>query len=636
MTQTTDTIQQATPEQATEQPAAHEVMRADTIPADHSMMAVPLARIRRNPSIDPRQHRNKARMASMLESFERDGIIQPITIRPVVRQEGDSADFEVVAGNTRFDGAVELGKATIPAIIRHVSAREAVVLAGVENMQRQDLSPIEEGHYAARLLAAEKNDYTEVCNLLDWSESKLKSRIMLTHVDEFVQNALVQGDLKIGHVELLAGVPQRQQKNIATKIIDEAISVAETKERLSKGTRQLAKACFTLDDCQGCRFNSSTIGDMFASAEGASKDYCSNAACWDEKTEKALSIIVTDAQAEYGTVLREKEVPADGYTTLEAHGDNGVGVEQKANCASCEHYGCIISTTFGTEGQIRGEQCFNLECHAEKVTQYRTAMSEASGGGASSAPVSEPTGASSATPAAEDGDAPSKSKPEKKKSAPLTPATLKRGIKKEAMSRFVQMGQDAISGSERVGVAIALLTLHGGFRSDFPATITEKADDVLKRLSTDAEALPPINANVTDNKALLLARLSVDELNAAITVLASLTVWRLDGDRLENHPPHQNAARYAQARNINRDSYLAVTPEYLKAQTKPGIIEDCKRSGFDAAYDAEHGEKAFLSLTKGKASDLLAAITAFTDAGDFDWHGYEPIGFAPDFYFDGV
>lgn len=624
MTQPIDTIQQVTTEQTTAQPAAHEIMPAGAIPADHSMMAVPLTRIRRNTSIDPRKHRNKARLATMLESFKRNGILQPITIRPVESQEGDSADFEVVAGNTRFDGAVEIGMATIPALIRHVSAREAVVLAGVENMQRQDLSPIEEGHYAARLLVAEKNDYTEVCSLLDWSESKLKSRIMLTHVDEFVQNALVQGDLKIGHVELLAGVPQHQQSKIANKIIAEGISVAETKERLSKGTRQLAKACFTLDDCQGCRFNSSTIGDMFASSEGASKDYCSNAACWDEKTEKAISIIVTDAQAEYGTVLRENEVPTDGYTALEAHGDNGVGVEQKNNCASCEHYGCIINTTFGTEGQIRGEQCFNIECHAEKVTQYRTARANVSG-----------KGAPATAPAAGNSKANAQPKPEKK-NAPLTPETLKRGIKKEAMSRFVQMGQDAISGSERVGVAIALLSLHSGFRSDFPATITEKADDVLKRLSTDAEALPPISANVSDNKALLLARLSVDELNAAITVLASLTVWRLDSDLLENHPPHQNAARYAQARNINRDSYLAITPAYLKAQTKSGVIEDCKRSGFDAAYDAEYGEKAFLTLSKGKAGDLLAAITAFTDAGSFDWHGYEPIGFAPDFYFDGV
>lgn len=619
---------------------AYEVLPEGVIPPDHSMMVVPLSRIRRNPSTDPRQHRNKASKDGMLESIRRDGVIQPIIIRPVTPSEEGEADFEVVAGNTRFDLSLEAAKTTIPSLIRHIGVRDAAIMAGVENMQRADLSPVEEGLHAAKLLTHNNNDYDEVCKLLDWSDSKLKSRIMLTHVSLYVQNALVQGDLKIGHVELLSGIPKSQQDNIAKKIIEENISVAETKERLASGTRQLAKACFPLDDCQGCRFNSSTVMDMFASVEASKKDFCSNARCWDEKTTKTISVIATDASETYGMVVRENEVAHDSYVHLQANSENGVGAEQKANCASCQYYGCIISTTFGTEGKVYGEQCFNLQCHAEKVTEYRTALDKIDGrdvDGASATPGDQADLTNTPSPAgAAESSKPAK-KEEPKKTAPLSPATLKRGIKQEAFNRFVKMGEDALAGSERLGTAIALLTLQATFRKDYPEEITARATRILKRLETDAQSMESINPEVIDNKAMLLARLSTEELTTAITALASLTVWKRDtSQQMENHAPHQNAARYAQACKINRASYLAVTAEYLKAQTKSGVITDCQRSGFAEAYDSKHGEKAFSTLSKGKAGDLIKAIDAFVQEGGFDFHGYEPIGFAPEFYFEGM
>lgn len=636
--------------------SAHVVLCEGVIPPDGSMAAVPLHRIRRNSKIDPRHHRNKAKLASMLDSFRRDGIIQPITIRPIESLE-DGTDFEVVAGNTRFDGALEIGLETIPALIRHISANEAVVLAGVENMQRQDLSPVEEGHHAARLLSVHHNDHSEVCKLLDWSESKLKSRVMLTHVTTFVQDALVQGDLKLGHVELLAGVPQEQQDRIAQKIIEEEVSVADAKERLGRGKRQLERACFPLDDCHSCRFNSSTMRDMFSSSADEKKGFCSNATCWDDKTQEALDIIVTDAKDDYGTVLRENEVPLDSYVGLVAEGEEGVGEAQKTACASCQHFGCIVNTTFGSEGKIKGDLCFNLECHAEKVQAYRTAkLAEASiTENAAPASGSDTDATESVTPTdtqagaeggqdARSSSAPAdKAPPQAKAEQPekvvkaLTPATLKRSIKQEALTRFATMGEAAIAGSEPLGAAITLLTLHATFRHEYPEDVVLRAGRILKRLEAEAEVLPPVHAEVGDNKALLLARLEAKKLYDAMNQMASLTVWKRDSaQQMERHPAYQNAARYAQANGIQRDKYLAVTPDYLKAQVKAGVIEDCRRSGFSATYDAKHGEGAFATLAKGKAGDLITAINTFVADDEFSFVGYEPIGFAPDFYFDNI
>ena len=406
---------------------AREVLQDGVVPADGAMMDVPLSRIRRNPKVDPRQHRNKARMASMLESFRRDGILQPITIRPVPFSEEDGTDYEVVAGNTRFEGAMEVGHATIPALIRHVSSREAIVMAGVENMQRADLSPVEEGHHAARLLALHHNDHGEVCKLLDWSEAKLKSRVMITHVIPFVQDALVQGDLKIGHVELLSGIPQSQQERIASKIIEKGYTVSETRERLANGTRNLSEACFDLADCQGCRFNSSTMADMFASAEGGAKGKCNNEKCWTEKTQAKLAIIVTDAQENYGTVLRETEVAKGSHTTLRADGDEGVGEAQLSACASCQHFGCIIGSTYGRDGKVIGNQCFNLECHAEKVQAQRTALTQAAEAAKEPAPGAAPaSGGNAPSSAPESQQAPAGANPAPKGEKTKAPAPAPR------------------------------------------------------------------------------------------------------------------------------------------------------------------------------------------------------------------
>lgn len=615
-----------------------QLLQEGVTPVDFGMYSIPLHRIRRNTSIDPRKHRNKARYERMCVSFKADGIMQPITVRPVERDE-EGRDLEVVAGNTRFDGATEVGLTTIPAQVRYVDAKQAAIMAGIENMERQDLSPVEEGIHAAQLLVSLKNDHEEVMRVLDWSRTKLNSRIMLTHVTDSVQDALVQGDLKIGHVELLAGVPKVNQDKIAAKIVAEGYSVAETKERLSNGTRQLGKACFDLADCQGCRFNSSSVIDLFATAADMQKDFCSNAGCWEEKTQHQLGIIVTDAKENFGTVHLASEIADDGFTTLESHGENGVGKAQLSACASCEHYGAVVSTTFGTEGKVLEGQCFNLECHAEKVTAYRNLQAKSASGATASSKVTENTGKDEpAKPNAESageegGNDAGKAEPAAapKEPAAITPATLKKGIKREAMTRFQTMASDAIAAHPRVGTAIALMTLYKDVSSmAFPESVRNKAKATLADLQTKAKACPSIGEGHAENAATLLARLDAETLCAGMAVLGSLVVWRTDtAEQLEQHAPHQSAMLYTTALGVDRKAYPTMTTDYMKAQVKAGLIKDCEQSGFAAAYDAEKGEGAFGKLAKGKAGDLAKAIEAFSA---FDWSQYEPLGFAPEFY----
>lgn len=141
------------------------------------MQHVAVARIRRNPTVDPRKGRNTALYSQIKESIRQHGVQQPIIIRPVDEPE---FDYEVVAGNTRWQASVDLELLTIPAIIRDLTEAQARIIAAIENMQRADLTPIEEAQHAVVVLADCGNDHTEVMKLLGWSRTRLDSRIMLS------------------------------------------------------------------------------------------------------------------------------------------------------------------------------------------------------------------------------------------------------------------------------------------------------------------------------------------------------------------------------------------------------------------------------------------------------------------------
>lgn len=617
------------------------ILPSDVIPPHGSLHQVPVSRIRKNRNIDPRKHRNQTRLAEIRDTVDEKGVIQAITIRPVPVDE-NGTDLEVVAGNTRFDLCVEVGHIYIPALVLHIDDIEAADIAAMENTQRVDLSEVEEGFLAAKKLKLMNNDHAAVLRVLRWSRSKLDARLLLTHVSEFIQNAVVQGQLKNGHVQLLASVPDEEDQDyLANKIIENKYSVREARKRLALGKSRVSEARFNTAECVGCRFNSDTTSDLFPALKGEEKGLCSNAKCWSAKTNAALDLIVSDAKESYHIVHLDSEIPEDSSVILEEAGEAGIGVEQKKGCLSCVNYGAVISTVFGKEGVLTDGVCFNLECHAQKVTAHRTAVQKATQQpsmrlGAAHAVTSPAAQSASNDDMTQDAVEP---KAASGVAAVLSPDSIKKGIKREATQRFRTMGEVAIGNSECIGLAISLLTLHKSLNHyrDYEKDVGEKADRILSDLEDAAREIEPFNSTVGDNQTLLLSRLPASNLVAAITKLAALTVWEKDrNDSLDKHPASHDAARYTQAMNIDRSQYLAVTPGYVKAQTKPGIVQDCLSSGLAAAYDAVNGEKAFEKLSTARASDFIKEIQNFVTEGGFDWKGYEPLGFNPAFYYENI
>ncbi|MFB8831790.1 PRTRC system ParB family protein [Azotobacter sp. CWF10] len=300
---------------------------------------LPVSRIRRNPN-NPRKGRNAERYEHFKQSVMAQGILQPILVRPI---QGDPEhDFEIVAGETRWQAATDCGIDLIPALVRAMTDEQARIAAAVENIQRADMTPIEEANAAAELLRQTGNDHEEVMRLLGWSRTKLNARILLTHASEAVAQALVAGQIKLGHAELLCPLGHADQNMVVAKIVEQGMSIAEARERLLKLTRRLDQARFDTSGCTGCAHNSSAFADLFDTSVGNGQ--CQNLTCWSAKVAAHLEQCLADAKAEHGVVYRSDELPAEGYQTIATDGAKGVGHEQAAACRSCASYGAVVST----------------------------------------------------------------------------------------------------------------------------------------------------------------------------------------------------------------------------------------------------------------------------------------------------
>lgn len=576
--------------------------QASSQPAE---LRVLLTQIRRNPNIDPRKGRNKAKYAAIRASIREEGVMQPILIRPI---DGAAVPYEVVAGNTRYDASVEENKIDIPVIIREMTDKQARQAAAIENVQRSDLTPIEEAYNAVQLLEDANNDHDEVCRALGWGRSKLDARVLLSKCCSSVAEALVQGDIKLGHAELLAPMTEELQASVCAAIIERKMTVTATRDRLLEMTASIASARFDVTECGTCQHNSAQYGDLFRASLGDAK--CQNHACWEQKTANLIEVKLIEAQQDYGVVHTDMTLPTDGYVLLEERGPNGVGATQFSACTACANYGAVVSTKQGNEGTIVGGHCFNKTCHSEHNGAYKQLIAQAT----ATPTVAQPQGSG----AVQQGTASTKASAASAsagKTSTAKPQEVKKAIKKEAFALFSQMGAQAISANRAYALAISIVSLYLDMRSDLPAELTERLHKSIgfpKTLGSFDRA--PFE--------LVLAAKPVEELERFLSQLAACTVFRRDStETFQKSTPGAQSIGFIKAAGMDPVDHFRMSEGYLKALTKAGIVGDCKASGFDMKYDEVKGDKEFAKLVGGKVDDLIKAILGFEE---FSWKGYLP------------
>jgi ParB family chromosome partitioning protein len=203
-----------------EQPASpasvqDQTERTSGSPNVHS---IPLDLIEPNP-FQPRQQFDDAPLAELAQSLRADGVLQPVTLRPVGRK------YQLIAGERRWRAARLAGLAEIPAIVRTADDREMLVLALVENTQREDLNAIEKAQAYDNLRKTLNVSIEQLAGRLGQDRSTVSNYLRLLELDDQIQSLIRSRELSMGHARALLGSPPEHRMHLARMIVERDLSV---------------------------------------------------------------------------------------------------------------------------------------------------------------------------------------------------------------------------------------------------------------------------------------------------------------------------------------------------------------------------------------------------------------------------
>lgn len=171
----------------------------------------------------PRSRMDEASLAELAESIKAQGLVQPILVRPV-----DGGRFEIIAGERRWRAAHRAGLTEVPALVRAVADQAALALSLIENIQRENLNPLEEAQGIARLIGDFGLTHEAAAQAIGRSRSAVSNLLRLTQLAKPVQELLLAGRLDMGHARALLALPAAQQPAAAQRVIANALSVRES------------------------------------------------------------------------------------------------------------------------------------------------------------------------------------------------------------------------------------------------------------------------------------------------------------------------------------------------------------------------------------------------------------------------
>ena len=193
-----------------------------------ALKSIPIGKIGRNP-FQPRREFNSEELGELQESLNSSGLLQPITVRRRPGKDG----FELIAGERRLRAATKLGWKEIPAIIKEIDDRTILTLALVENLQRTDLNPIEEGEGYHRLSHEFSLTQQQIAETVGKDRTTIANMLRLLQLPESVRSLLQDGRLTMGHAKVLLGLEDPEMiATLAREIVKEGLTVREIERRL--------------------------------------------------------------------------------------------------------------------------------------------------------------------------------------------------------------------------------------------------------------------------------------------------------------------------------------------------------------------------------------------------------------------
>ncbi|ATO53308.1 nucleoid occlusion protein [Lactobacillus amylovorus] len=200
-------------------------MRHDEeIPKNKQIQDIELDKIVPN-RYQPRREFSDDSIKELAETLDKDGLLQPI----VVREDGED-QYEIIAGERRYRAAKSLNWETIPAIVNNMNDDQAASLALIENLQREDLNPIDEAKAYTNLMKLNDLTQTALAKDMGKSQSYVANKLRLLKLDDDVQKALVEGKITARHGRALLNLSDDDQERVLKEIEEKGLNVKQTEE----------------------------------------------------------------------------------------------------------------------------------------------------------------------------------------------------------------------------------------------------------------------------------------------------------------------------------------------------------------------------------------------------------------------
>jgi ParB family chromosome partitioning protein len=177
----------------------------------------------------PRRDMNPAALQELSDSIKAQGIMQPVVVRAVGPKQ-----YEIIAGERRWRAAQMAGLDTIPAIVRDIPDETAIAWALIENIQREDLNPMEQAVAMQRFADEFEMTHQQIADAVGKARATVTNLLRLTQLPRDVKTLLENGDLEMGHARALLALPEAQQTEVAREVVAKGLSVRQA-EALVRG-----------------------------------------------------------------------------------------------------------------------------------------------------------------------------------------------------------------------------------------------------------------------------------------------------------------------------------------------------------------------------------------------------------------
>ena len=209
-------------------------------PDTHQPSSLPVSQMQAG-KYQPRTRMDEGALNELAASIKAQGLMQPILVRPIGQDTlSGLVKYEIIAGERRFRASQLAGLTEVPVLVRDVDDLAAAAMALIENIQREDLNPLEEAQGIHRLITDFSFTHEQAATAVGRSRSAVSNLLRLMNLAAPVQTMLMAGDIDMGHARALLAVDAASQINLANQVVAKRLSVRETEKLVTKTVEEAA------------------------------------------------------------------------------------------------------------------------------------------------------------------------------------------------------------------------------------------------------------------------------------------------------------------------------------------------------------------------------------------------------------